>query len=316
MSTSPLVSAIMVSRNNAAVIREAIESVLAQTYEHLQLMIIENASNDNSWEIIRRAADRDHRISPLRLESEVSIPRARNLGLDFATGEYIATIDADDSWLPERLGLQIEFMCRDENARLGVCGANCLLVDEQGETLGRKQFPETHEQCVSAIWYRNPFCHSATLIRRSVQTSCAGYDETFVVAEDLDLWFRAGRVYQLHNLQEYLVKYRVWRNNVTFQKHQQTVRSTIRARLLARKHRVYAISACARAALCFTWLAQWLPPRAAHVLFHLSLRCLGQRCQGRWPSVHSKENLLRRQGKVPCMQERPNENRNCCSRIQ
>ena len=270
MKNCPLISAMMVSRNYGKFIGEAIESVLAQTYARWELIVVDNGSTDDSWKIIQGSAGRESRVRPVHLEREVSLPKARNLGLALAAGDYIATIDGDDRWFPARLALQVEFMEREEQRGVGVCGANCVLLGEDGRPLGWKDFPLSERQCFAALWYRNPFCHSATLIRRSVFGACGGYDERFELAEDLELWFRAGQTFGLRNLPDYLVNYRIWGNSASFRNHRALVRSTVRARRLAVHKYGYRMTARAQFILAATWVAQWLPSRIAHPLFRLA----------------------------------------------
>jgi hypothetical protein len=156
-----------------------------------------------------------------------------------------------------------------ENTNVGVCGASCLLIGGDAEFLGTKTYPETHEECVNALWYRNPFCHSATLIRSCALELVGGYDESFDVAQDWELWFRLGRVARFYNLQDYLIKYRIWRDSVTFEKHRNVVRNVLRARRLARTKYGYQMSLKARLVFFCTWFVQFLPPIVAHRLFDL-----------------------------------------------
>ncbi len=263
----------MVSRNNGAVIREAIQSVLAQSYQNWELVLVDNASEDDSWDTIRALAADERRIRPIRARSAMSLPKARNFSLCNASGKYMATIDGDDAWQPERLTVQMEFM-RACGEKVGVCGSNCLLVDKRGKLLRPKQFPERHEECLRALWFRNPFCHSATLVPRAVFERCGSYNEEFLVAQDLELWFRIGKIFRLHNLQEFLVRYRTWSDSVTFRGHRMVVRSTLRARRLARLQHGYEFDGTARIAFCLTWLAQWAHPTFAQLLFRLCLACV------------------------------------------
>jgi glycosyltransferase involved in cell wall biosynthesis len=206
MESYPLISGLMVSRNNAAYVGAAIDSVLSQSYASWELIIIENASSDGSWEIARHAASKDARIKITRLHQEICLPKARNLALARAAGKYVATIDADDIWLRSRILSQVEYMERRGHEDVGVCGTNCLLIGEDGGLLGTKRFPQTHEECFAALWYRNPFCHSATLVRRSALESFGGSDATFDVAQDWELCFRRGPGIRFRNLPDYIVK--------------------------------------------------------------------------------------------------------------
>jgi hypothetical protein len=155
----------------------------------------------------------------------------------------------------------------EKDQRIGVCGADVWLIDEKGGIQGRKEFPESHERCVRALWYRNPFCHSATLVRRSCFAACGPYDETFGPVEDLELWFRIGRRFEFRNLRETLVKYRVWSGSATARQYRLMVRLTMRARRLA--PRQGGIGLTGRLAFVPTWCAQWLPPRLSQALFRM-----------------------------------------------
>jgi glycosyltransferase involved in cell wall biosynthesis len=278
----------MVNRNNGRFIGEAIASVMAQDYGRWELVVVENASTDNSRDILRPWMRQESRIRLISLTCPVAIPAARNVGLARARGEYIATIDSDDVWLPDRLSRQLELMERPGHEQVGVCGSNVWLIDELGRTTGIKQFPDNHERCLKALWHRNPHCHSATLIRRSALARCGAYDDTFAPVEDLELWFRIGRRFELMNLGDYLVKYRIWQGNVTSQRHRLMVRQTVRARRLAVKRYGYRMRMRGRAALVVTWLAQWLPAGLARAIFE---RWVLRRSSGSGAAVDRAEVL-------------------------
>jgi glycosyltransferase involved in cell wall biosynthesis len=268
MKTDPLVSAVMVNLNNGRFIGEAIESVEHQTYSRWQLIIVENGSTDDSWEVIQSWMKREPRILSVRLSPGVSIPAGRNLALARARGDYIATLDSDDVWLPDRLSRQIEIMERAENEDIGVCGANCFQIDEQGKGIGRKEFPQTDAECRRSFWYRNPFCQSAALVRKVCFDELGAYDESFVLAEDLELWMRLGQAFRLHNLQDHLIQSRLSGRNVTLCKHREMVRQTLRARRRAYTRYGYSITLRGRVALGATWCTQWLPPSIVHRVFN------------------------------------------------
>jgi glycosyltransferase involved in cell wall biosynthesis len=200
MSTEPLVSVVLLNQNNAPFVGEAIESVVLQTHRKWEMIIVENASTDDSWEVIQAWMKRERRIRAIRLSRAVGIPAGRNMGLDLARGAYVAPLDSDDAWLPGLLCRQVEFMERVENAEIGVCGANSILIDCEGKEIGRKEYPQTDAECRRAFWYRNPCCHCAVLVRRICFEQFGVYDESFALAEDLELWMRLGQTFRLRNL--------------------------------------------------------------------------------------------------------------------
>ena len=286
------------------VARGWVVAVLAQfcsffTYLPYLLVVVENASTDNSGEILRPWMRQESRIRVISLTCPVAIPAARNVGLAQARGEYIATIDSDDVWLPDRLSRQLELMERPGHEQVGVCVSNVWLIDELGRTTGTKEFPDRHARCLQALWFRNPFCHSATLIPRSVLARCGQYDESFAAAEDLELWLRIGRNFELINLGDCLVKYRTWPGNLTSQRHRSMVRYTLRARRLAVTRYGYRIGMRERTALVSTWLAQWLPAGLARAIFE---SCVLRR-SWRWGSASDPAEVL------DCPLARPLEHR-------
>jgi len=268
MEPKPIVSIIMLSCNSGRFLHEAIESAVAQEFTNWELLIVENASTDNSPEIVGFWSRRDPRIRHLPLVSRITIPEARNTGLENACGTYIATLDSDDIWFPIKLQQQIDFLERAENYSIGVLGGNCLLIDENGTPLGEKTFPRSHLECCRALWYRNPFCHSATLVRRCCFEVVGPYSNHFKQAQDLDLWFRMAARFRLENLQIPLVKYRVWPAGVTWAKYRSVVQKTLEARRLANTTYGYRQPFLGKLYGIAVWLMQWLPASTALRLFH------------------------------------------------
>lgn len=110
--TKPLFSVIMPAYNAAEYIHASIESVLYQTIDDFELLIIDDASTDTTFDIIERYAQRDDRIKPFRLESNQGVAGARNLGIKTAIGIYIGFLDSDDLWLPHKLEVQLNIIMK------------------------------------------------------------------------------------------------------------------------------------------------------------------------------------------------------------
>jgi len=124
-----LVSIIMPSHNSSRFLFQSIESVLAQTYQNWELIIIDNCSIDNSVSIIEEFTNRDNRIKLIKSKKKESIAIARNRAIDAASGRYIAFLDSDDIWLPEKLERQIKFM---NECGLVLSYSSYYLIDEKG----------------------------------------------------------------------------------------------------------------------------------------------------------------------------------------
>jgi len=262
------VSVVLTSYNYARFLNEAIESVLCQTAAPGQVVIVDDQSSDESWPLIEHWRARDRRITALRTPERLGFIGSLNLGLAAADGHFIAILDSDDVWLPRRLESQLNVMEQPGNLAIGVCGGNCVLIDAHGRVIGDKNYPSSDAACRRALWYRNPFCHSATLIRRECFQRFGVYDEQFPMAQDLDLWFRFGQTFRFLNLPEKVTKYRISGANSSLRRQRRLVQTTIRVRLWASRHYGYPLSPGARASLGLVWCMQWLPTGLVHSLFH------------------------------------------------
>lgn len=133
-----LVSIVMPAYNAERYLDEAVESVLAQTYPNWELLLVNDASSDNTSAKASAWQERDSRIKVTDLEVNGGVAAARNRALEQARGQYIAFLDSDDSWDAEKLAKQLQFMTDTETR---VCYTNYRRIDETGEILGRVQAP-------------------------------------------------------------------------------------------------------------------------------------------------------------------------------
>ncbi|EHO74819.1 hypothetical protein HMPREF9140_00146 [Prevotella micans F0438] len=135
MNTQTLISIIMPMHNSAAFVGEAIESVLAQSYREWELIIVDDESTDASVSIVEAYAQKDSRIRLFRNPKPIKMPSApRNMGLSMAKGRYIAFLDSDDMWLPEKLTQQIPLM---QNPQVAIVYSNYEKMTESGKKTGR-----------------------------------------------------------------------------------------------------------------------------------------------------------------------------------
>lgn len=272
MSAPPRVSVLLANWNGGRFLSQAVESVVCQTYADWELVAVDTGSTDGSREILESWARRDERVQPLLLPERLPCPTALNLGLARIRSPLVARIESDDVWLPERLAKQVEFMETDPAGDVGVCGSDALLLDEAGSLLGVKRYPRSHAECRRAFWFRNPFCHSAVLIRREALAECGGYDAAFSLAEDLELWFRIGQRWALRNWPEPLVGYRLWSGSLTTRRLRRLAWVSLRVRLRAARQAPGEMPPLAALYSAAALAAGLLPPLAARRLFEWGLR--------------------------------------------
>ena len=212
----PLITVLLAVHNGAPWLREAIDSILAQSWREFEFLIIDDASTDATPDILR--SYHDPRIRVIRNASNLGLTASLNAGLRLATGDLVARQDADDISHPHRLAKQAAFL--SAHPQIAAVGSQAWIIDEHGRSLGKKDYPLGHR----AIWWShlwdNAIAHSAVMFRRKAVQEAGGYDETFRASQDYELWSRLGDRHLLANLPERLLKLRVVSTSIT-QTHRQ-----------------------------------------------------------------------------------------------
>lgn len=245
---TPLVSVLMATRNRASFLEESIESVLAQDYEHWELLIVDDDSTDKTPALLQDYARKDTRIRIVRNESNIGLTTSLNKALMIARGAYIARLDDKDLADPRRLRLQIEFL--ESHPAVALVGSWVLKVEEGGTSYVRK-LPTESEEIKRALIFFNPFVHSAVMMRKSALDKVGGYDERWTYAQDYELYFRLAHVYDLANLPLPLVKSRHAPRSITRTKNREQALFALKARQKALREGLYPKSA--RAFIGLAW---------------------------------------------------------------
>ena len=180
----PLVSVVVPTFNRAAQIGAAVDSVLAQTYPHWELIVVDDGSQDETPLMLSAYGER---IRTIRQENR-GVSAARNRGILAAAGEFIALLDSDDYWLPDKLAAQVAYF--RQHPALMLCQTEEIWVRN-----GRRVNPKArHRKFAGMIFERTlPLClisPSAVMLRRSLLDEVGLFDETLPACEDYDLWLR------------------------------------------------------------------------------------------------------------------------------
>ena len=189
MSEQKLVSVVIPAYNAGRYIAKTIESVLAQSYSRYEVLVADDGSTDNTAEVAGRYGP------PVRLLTQANKgpAAARNLALRHATGDYIAFLDADDLWHPEKLATQVRFM--EANPEIGICGTRRMDFQD-GDTVSWPPLPNviaTHRIDGRTVIVKNRFSTSTVMLRTSVLRQVGEFDESLFGPEDWDLWRRMTR---------------------------------------------------------------------------------------------------------------------------
>jgi glycosyltransferase involved in cell wall biosynthesis len=204
MSIDPKVSVIMSVYNGEKYVKEAIESVLAQSFEGFEFIIIDDGSTDSSVAIVNSYDDK--RIRFLKNDKNRGLAYSLNRGIDEAKGNYIARMDSDDICLKNRLELQYNFM--EAHLDIGISGAAVKVFGNEVRPL---QYPSDPDELKILLLYHSPLIHPTVIFRTDIlrQNKNLRYQEEPPTAEDYDMWEKASHVVKIANLSEFVLLYRV-----------------------------------------------------------------------------------------------------------
>jgi glycosyltransferase involved in cell wall biosynthesis len=223
--TAPAVSVLMGVRDGAAWISRALASVLAQTLTDLELIVVDDGSTDATAALL--SGVRDPRLVVER-QAPAGLTVALNRALARARAPLIARLDADDVALPARLERQRVFL--QGHPEVGLLGTAARVVDESGRDVEITRAPEGDLAIRRALIRRNPFVHSSVMARRVLIAAVGGYDVSFAVAQDYDLWLRLSAITRMANLAEPLVVRHLVAGRVTVARDGERLRAEARAR--------------------------------------------------------------------------------------
>ncbi len=211
---SPSISVIMAVRNQADYLKAAIKSILAQTFSDFEFIIINDGSIDRTKEIILSFDDKRIKYFENR---RIGLTKSLNKGLQLAQGKYIARMDADDISAPYRLEKQFRYL--ENSSDIVLVGSWIKFFVYEKEEEGQVwKCPQGSGLINYLLFYGNQLAHSSIFFRRQEILQMGGYNEDIEFAQDYDLYCRLIKKYKINNIPEVLVKYRVHKNSISFNK--------------------------------------------------------------------------------------------------
>ena len=201
---SPLVSVIVPVYNGQETVCQAIDSALEQTYLEREIIVVDDGSTDSSLELLREYGRRIQLIQ----QKHRGLSITRNTGLSAARGEYIALLDQDDTWIPEKLQLQVEIL--NKYPSVGLTFGNFEFVNKKGEKLGSTPLSSNLRHSPSwedlLTWHTPPLIPSFSMWRKELMTKSGGFDTDFVMPgyEDRDFFLRLREITDFHYLDMFL----------------------------------------------------------------------------------------------------------------
>lgn len=230
-----MISIIVSVYNSNKTLSKMIESVLNQTYKDFELILINDGSSDDSFNIMKEYKLKDSRIILIDKEN-TGLTKSLNIGLKRAKGYYIARIDSDDTWLPSKLEKQVTFL--EENSEYMLVGTAYNEIGDNGKIIYDKQrtlLLSSYVDIINNIEKLNPFLHSSVLFRKELCETVGFYNESFKYTQDYEYWVRIISKYKVSNLTEVLASRRYSENMISIQKEKEQRIYAIKAKLLAIK---------------------------------------------------------------------------------
>lgn len=216
---TPLISIIIPTYNRADFVPAAIDSVLAQTHSSFELVVIDDASIDDTVAKMKRFAS-DARITFVRNDRNVGIASTRNRGIAASSGPYIALLDSDDVWLDRtKLEAQLARMVADPECAL--VGTDASVIDRDGHVIGSIRNMTSDAAIRRTLFVKNQFVTSSVMIRRAALDAVGVFDEAFgMMMEDYELWLRIAMRFRVANVRAPMTGYRIHSGNITRGNHQ------------------------------------------------------------------------------------------------
>lgn len=261
---NPLVSVIVPAYNAQLYLVEALQSILEQTYQQIEIIVLDDASTDDTLLIARQFSIKDSRIKVVSNDKNLYIAGNRNKGISLAKGKYIVWQDADDISLPLRIEKLVNLM--ESDSSIGLAGSNIQVFDEHGDKEVR-EYSTDDVELRKCIFKYSPVAQPAAIVRKACFDAVGVFNEAYPPAEDLDLSFRVGCLYKFGNVNETLLRYRLSPTNQTYRHTKKMIVATLSLRRKYAKGYCYKMSFTDYIAYILTYLSKFLPPRMMYMFF-------------------------------------------------
>ena len=211
----PKVSVIMSVFNDEKNVAESVKSILNQTFDDFEFMIVNDGSTDDSMKIVHSL--KDPRIRTIQHEN-IGLTKSLNKAICVSQSEYIARQDSDDISIPDRLEKQVSFL--DNNPEYAMIGTGIYRINSYGRIIETPSVISSNRKIRWFLRTGNCFCHGSVMIRRSSLNHVGIYRDYLKVTQDYDLWRRISEAYKVENLRERLYLWRKNKQNISFRERE------------------------------------------------------------------------------------------------
>lgn len=266
----PLVSVVMSVYNTERYLAQAIKSILSQTIENFEFIIVNNGSTDKTSQIIYKFQKNDKRIKLIKNKKKLQIGTSLNNAIDQAKSDIIARMDPDDIAFPNRLQVQYTFLQHHSN--VAIVGNDIILIDEYGKVIGKRTYPISSKGLKKILFRYSAFAHPTVMFRKQLFKKVGGYNPNKHPCEDIDLWFRLGKDYTFASIPIFLLKYRVLINSSSHQNLTHTEFLGLKIKIEAIRKYGYRPALYDIIYIILQFVTLWFMPFAARIRLYNSLR--------------------------------------------
>ena len=204
MEKEILASIVIPVHNGEKYIKESIDSCLEQTYKNIEVIVVDDKSEDNTLNILKNYGNR---ITTVPVEKQNGLGNVINIGIRKSKGKYIARMDADDIMYPTRIEKQVEYL--ESHPNCVAVGGQIDIIDENGNITGHRVYAVEDKDIKKNLFLFQPFAHPAVTLRRSTLEEIGLYPENMWKVEDVKLFLILSTKGEFHNLEDTVLKYRM-----------------------------------------------------------------------------------------------------------
>ncbi len=279
MNDAPLVSIVLPTYNGARYLRAALESCLAQTHAALELIVVDDASTDDTPAIVRSITD--PRVRYLRHATNRKLPGALNTGFAAARGAYFTWTSDDNLYTPDAIATLLAAL---QETPAALAYADYLLIDDAGTEGARVTFPDAFDPADGRT------IGACFLYTRALAERVGGYDEACFLAEDFDYWIRAWRVTPFRHVPRVLYRYRLHGGSLTAT-HGKSFLASAMSVLVQVKHDVLTAAQAAEMLLRHAAVLHGKPPLLTRAVFRVARLFTGENPYDRWNALAHRRFL-------------------------
>ncbi len=202
--SNPLVSVVIPVHNGEKYIKESIDSCLNQTYQYIEIIVVDDKSEDRTLEILKEYGEK---ITVLPVERQNGLGNVINIGIRKSQGKYIARMDADDFMYPTRIQKQVEYL--ESNPNCVAIGGQIDIIDENSNITGHREYAIEDKDIKKNRFLFQPFAHPAVTLRKSTVEEIGLYPENMWKVEDVKFFLILSTKGEFHNLRDTVLKYRI-----------------------------------------------------------------------------------------------------------